>query len=201
MKIAGDAFSVFEQRHLAEPLMQAGIVDGDTGSRSERRQQALVLLAELVGRALLGQVEVAEDESADSDGDARGTNAWADGRAGKPEKLRVGDEIRQAQRMRLLDEQTEHAAGRLGRSPIRDPRSAAERPQVMNSTSSVAARVEHPERPERRIGERAGRRHDPFQHAVEVEVRGDRKIASSRPDCSNRTGSPRTSDATHAVPA
>ena len=72
----------------------------------ERDGEALVLLAELGGPLLLGQVQVAEHPAPDPDGHAQeGPHRWVVRR--EPVAVGVGVEVGEPQGLRIHDQQTE----------------------------------------------------------------------------------------------
>ncbi len=102
----------------------AGVVDHRPGRRRERLHEHLVSLGELVGVGLLGEVEVAEDRAAHAD---RNPEEAVHDRVvlGEADRVRVGLEAAQAQRLRVVDDLAEQAPcrGEAGRSPRAPARS------------------------------------------------------------------------------
>ena len=66
----------------AHPVVEPGVLDGDAGRQRQGLGHGLVLVAELVGAALVGQVEVAVDRRRGPARDTRGTKSSEDGVAG-----------------------------------------------------------------------------------------------------------------------
>ena len=70
MEVPGDSVSVVEDTQYADPFMKAGVLDGDAGCDRQCLSECLILLAELVSTHFVGEIEVAIDHGAGSDGDA-----------------------------------------------------------------------------------------------------------------------------------
>ena len=68
VQIHRDALTVLEQHEVPHPRVQPRVLDRDAGRDSERHDELLVDVAERVVRALVGQVQVPEDLTADRDG-------------------------------------------------------------------------------------------------------------------------------------
>jgi hypothetical protein len=70
MEIPGNSVSVVEDTQDADPFMKAGVLDGDAGCDRQCLSERLVLLAELVSAHFVGEIQVAINRGAGSDGDA-----------------------------------------------------------------------------------------------------------------------------------
>ena len=70
MEISSHPVPLFVDGDSTRLLVQSGILDGDAGCQRERLDHGLVVLGELVGADLVGEVDIAVDRSPDPD---RGT--------------------------------------------------------------------------------------------------------------------------------
>ena len=88
---------------------ESGVVDGDAGRGGERHHDLLVVLGELGGAELLGEVEVAEDLAPDADGDAQEAvhRRVVLGKAVRP---RMPRDVRHPHRAGVGDEQTQNTS-------------------------------------------------------------------------------------------
>ena len=59
VEILADPFALVDDRQPLDLLVEPGVLDGDPGVDGERLDQSLVVLGELVGAGLVGEVEVA----------------------------------------------------------------------------------------------------------------------------------------------
>ena len=61
MQVAGDAVTVIEHTHDADPVVEPGVLDRDAGGECEGLGQRLVLVGERSRTLLVGQIEVSVD--------------------------------------------------------------------------------------------------------------------------------------------
>ena len=76
--------ALVDDRQLLDLLVEPGVLDRDPGVEREHLDQLLVVLAELGGADLLGQVEVADRSPADADRARRGSECIGGWFGGKP---------------------------------------------------------------------------------------------------------------------
>lgn len=170
MEVPSDALTVFVQGQVGDALVEAGVLDRDSGCDGEARDQLLVELGELRPCGLLGEVEVPEHLTTDEDRHPEerghvGVVGW------EPRRFRVSRQVGQAQRSRVDDEDAEDAVtfGQVAdlavglvvdahRQELGQPR---------------ARRVEHAESAVARIDEVRGQLDDARQGLGEVEARSD----------------------------
>ena len=70
VEVLADALALVDDRQALDLLVQPGVLDRDPGVDRERLDEPLVVLGELVGARLVGQVEVADGAALDGDRDA-----------------------------------------------------------------------------------------------------------------------------------
>ena len=88
--------------------MQPGVLDRQAGGRGQTDGQLLVDVGEHLAVGLVGQVQVAVDDAAEADRHAEERGHRRVPRR-EPEAVGVGVEVRQPQRLRVEDQQTEDA--------------------------------------------------------------------------------------------
>ena len=166
------ASSSWSSPHL---LVQPGVLDRDAGLRGQHDQRGLVVLGELRGPVLLGEVDVAEDLAEGRDRRARGTNASAGGSAGS-RRPRVGTDLGDAHRSPFPDQQPEDAVTHR-RVPDRGSLllGHALGDESLDARSVLA---EHAERSVTGPRDRHGQLHDPLEHGFKVELRHEASPAS-----------------------
>ena len=145
VEVHRDALSVLQQRQLADPGVQPGVLDGHAGRRGERNRELLVDVGEDFGGLLVGEVEVAEDLAPNHDRDAQERVHLGVVR-GKPEAVGVLVEIGQAQRPWVGDEHAEDAMP-LGQLADGSPRVSSSIPTVMNWLRAVRSTFSTPSAP------------------------------------------------------
>ena len=148
---------------------QAGVVDRDTGGRGQGDHDLLVVVTELVGTLLLREVEVAEDliPGAHRHTEEAVHRGMVGGEAEGP---RVFGDVRQADRVRVGDEQTENAA------PVRevaDRRLGRGVDSVRDEVGQLLIGADDAERAVTGARERAGRLDDAVESAAQLEVGAD----------------------------
>ena len=107
MEVPGDSVSVVEDAEHTDPFVEAGVLDGDPRCDRQGLSECLVLVAEIVSANFVGEIEVAIDHRADSDGDAE---EGFHGRVVSRESVTVGmgAEILEAQWCGIGDEHAQH---------------------------------------------------------------------------------------------
>ena len=153
-------------------VVQAGVLDRDARRGGERDDDLLVAGREVASTRLLGEVEVAEDAVADPDrhpeerrhrrvvvGEAVGRGVLVD--------------VVQPQRFRVVDEQSQHAVPARQVTDLVD-QALGHAVVDEGAQPAVGGLGEHPECGVPRVDQLAGDRHDPLQHTVEAQPRGDR---------------------------
>ena len=154
---------------LADVAVQPGVVDRDRRPVGEDDGRVLVVLGELADR-LLGQVEVAPDLAADGDRHAEEA-AHRRMRQGESVRLGVRADVGQSQRLRIPDQDPEHAA------PVRQVADRAVRllvdPLREELVEHLAALVEHPDRGVPRPRELLGELEQPVEHHVGIQLGHD----------------------------
>ena len=172
MEVGGDALAVLDEGEVGEALMEAGVLDGDGRRPGERDGETLVLLAELGGALLLGQVEVAEHLAPDPDGHAQeGPHRWVVRR--EPVAVGVGVEVGEPQGLRVHDEQAEDTVA-LGEGPDGGDLLRGHA-HVDELGEAVVGAVEHAQRAVLRVEERHRGLHDPAEGVGKRQVGADRE--------------------------
>jgi two-component system, NarL family, response regulator DevR len=115
VQIPGDAVPVVEDTEHTDPIMEACVLDCDACCQRQCLGQCLVLIAEVVGTEFIGEIEVAVDLVADSDGNAE---ERLHGRVAsrEPITVRVAPEVVEAQGYRLGDEEAKDPSSSWARS-------------------------------------------------------------------------------------
>ena len=157
------AFAPVRQR------VEAGVLDRRAGRGGQRHHDLLVVLGELGRALLLGQVEVAPDVVADAH---RHAEEAVHRRVVRREAVRVGvlGDVRHAYRLRLVDEQTQHAAAVRQLADLRVQFGAD---AVDDEVVQHAVGTDHAERAVAGAGQLARRLHDPLQRAAQIKVGPD----------------------------
>ena len=153
---------------LGRLLVEAGVLDHDTGRRGQGDHDVLVLVGEVDATGLLGQVQVPEDLVADPH---RHPEERAHRRVVLREAVRrgVGGDVVEPDRPRVVDEQPEQPVpGRQG--PDLDHLVLAHAVVDEGPQPALRTDVQHAEGGVLGVHQRAGDGHDPGQHPVEGEV-------------------------------
>jgi hypothetical protein len=170
VEVAGDALAVLEHHHLAHPLVEAGLLDGEAGGDGQGHGHLLVDVGEDLLALAVAQVEVAEDLVADADGHAEERRHRRVVR-GEPEAVGMLAQVRQPDRLGVDDQQAQDAVA-LGQLADGPP------PLLVDADGDElrepgAGLVEHAERAVAGLDQVGGRLGDAPQDARQVEVRAD----------------------------
>jgi hypothetical protein len=108
VQIHADALALFEHAQLLHLLVQARVFNRDCGVRREQFDQVLVLGAELLGAALVGQVQVADGAALVDQRHAQetGHGRWC---GGNPTERGVLVQVAQAQAVAVFQQDAEQA--------------------------------------------------------------------------------------------
>jgi hypothetical protein len=136
----------------------------------ERHHDLLVVVAELGGAQLLGQVQVAEDLVADAHGDAEEA---VHRRMVRREPVRVGvfANVRKPDRVRIGDQEPQHAAAVRQVADLGVGRGVDAVGDEVDQLGAIGA--DHAQRAVSRAAQRARRLDDALQRAAQVEVGAD----------------------------
>ena len=162
-----DAVAVLGEGAVAHEPVQARVLDGDARSHGQREDQLLVVLGELLGVLLVGQVQIPVDLAVDPHGhpEERGHGGVA-----RRDPVTVGAvcDVAQPQRFVVGDERAEDAPTRRARADgllllgaEAHGEELVERPPILG---------QHAQRPVLGVDQVAGLLDDPAQHHREVEL-------------------------------
>ena len=149
--------------------VEPGVLDRDAGRGREGHRDLLVVVGELLGADLLGQIEVAEDLVAGAD---RHAEEAVHRRVVRREAVRPGvlGDVRHAQRARIFDQQAEHAAAVR---QVTDLGVQLRVDAVRDELGEQLIGADHAERAVAGADHVAGGDDDPLQRAAQVQVRAD----------------------------
>ena len=152
---------------LAHFGVQPGVVDDGPGGQRKGLQDVAVLLGELVGTHLLGEVEVAEDLPVDEDRHPdEGTHRRMVG--GETDRGRVFREVGESQRVFGVEDHPEDAL--TARQVVDSVDLLGGEPDVHELGEASGTGLDHGERPVAGVDELAGLFDDVAERGIQVEV-------------------------------
>ena len=166
MEVLADPVAFFDHRESSDGLVQPRVLDRDAGMQREELGQPLVVVAELVGRLLVREVEVTDDPALDPHGHAeershrgvlrrktRARGVRAD--VGDTERVALGDD--QSEESMTLRQGPE-SPPLLGRDPARDE--ALDAPPIIDDAERRVLRTD----------QGADAIDDELEHGLDVEL-------------------------------